>query len=234
MTTAQDLIKQAYQDIGVLGRGKAMSAFLAQSGLDSLNQMLGMWSNEPFMIPSRTSEDLTFTSSANSYTIGSGGDFDVTRPDEILDGYLRAGGTDYPIRIFTQGEYNDISYKATGNIPSAIYYEPSYPLGVIYLDCQPAVGHILHINSYKPLTSFAALTTAVSLPEGYEAAIRFNLALMLAPANGKTPSPIVVGFAQSSKDNIKTRRASQRVPVSEMPSQLSGGRRYNAVSDGYK
>jgi len=232
MATAQDLIKGAYRSIGVIGQGKTMSSFLAKNGLEALNQMLGMWSTQDFLIPARVSESLSIATAGHEFTIGTGGDFDTDRPEEIVDGYVSSGGTDYSLEVFTMGEYNDIRTKNVGIIPSRLWYEPSYPLGKIYLDGNIGIAYTLHIDSYKPLTSFPTLTTAVSLPAGYEEAIKFNLALRLAPENGKTPNQMIYSFAESGVNHLKTRRASQRTPVSKMPAGLSNRRGWNILSDG--
>ena len=203
MSTANDIIEAAYGHIGVIGQGKTMNAYLAQKGLKALNNMLSMWSTEPFLVISRTSDDYTVVTAATQFTIGSGGTINTVRPEQIVDGYIRIGGSDYPLDIFTMGEYNDIGYKSAGAYPSCLWYEPSYPLGVISFDSKVAAGHIIHIDSYKPFTAFAGLTTTVAFPAGYEEAMEFNLALRLAPANGKTPNQFVVGFAQQEKDKQK-------------------------------
>jgi hypothetical protein len=231
MATASDLIQDAYREIGVIGQGKTMSAYLGQAGLRKLNQMLGDWSTQPNMVVERVGEDLSIAASASSYTIGSGGDFNTTRPEEILDAYIRVGGTDYPLEVFSMQEYNDIPTKSQGAIPENIWYEPAYPMGTIYFDWKPSVGNTLHINSLKPLTSLSTLATSVSLPAGYELAIVNNLAILLAPANGKTPSQLTFKAAQDGIDHIKAVRARQRVPVSSMPAGLVSKRRYNILSD---
>jgi len=233
MATAQDLIKGAYRSIGVIGRGKTLSSFLGQQGLEALNQMLGMWSTQSFLIPSRTSEDIAIPSFAISFTIGTGGELNTTRPIEIVDGYISAGGTDYPLTIFTLGEFNDITYKNSGNLPGRMWYEPSYPLGKVFFDCKIDDAYTLHIESYKPLSSLATLSTSFSLPEGYEEAIKFNLALRLAPENGKNPSAIVVGLATEGVKMLKSVRGRQRIPMSKLDNMLSGNNRYNVINDGY-
>lgn len=234
MTTARQLIEQAYRDIGVIGRGKTMSSYLSQEGLSTLNQMLGMWSTEHFLVPSRSTDVHVFIASKSMYQIGPGGDIDTIRPEEVLDGFIRVSEIDYPLNIFTMGEYNDITYKGQGYIPSNIWYEPSYPLGAIYFDVSPAVDHELNINSYKPITEFEKLETDVSFPAGYEGTIRYNLALMLAPANGKTPNQMIHKFAATGIDNLKRVRAAQRAPISKLPNEILGHNNYNFISDQYR
>ena len=231
MTTANELIQDAYREIGVIGQGKTMSAYLGQAGLRMLNRMLGIWSTQPNLVVERVGEDLSITVSASSYTIGSGGDFNTTRPEEILDAYIRVGNTDYPLDIFTMQEYNDIPTKGQGAIPENIWYEPAYPLGTIYFDWKPSVDNTLHINSLKPLTSIATLATSFSLPEGYDDAIMYSLAVRLAPSNGKNPSQITYQNAVDGIDHIKSVRSRQRTPISGMPAGIVSKRRYNVLSD---
>ena len=61
----------------------------------------------------------------------------------------------------------------------------------------------LVLDSWKPLSTLAALTTSLSLPPGYERALRYALALELAPEYGRQVSEIVMAAAVESKAAIK-------------------------------
>ena len=61
----------------------------------------------------------------------------------------------------------------------------------------------LVLNSQKLITSFALSTDTVSLPTGFLRALKYNLALDLAPEYGKTPNAIIISVAQESKEVLK-------------------------------
>jgi hypothetical protein len=56
---------------------------------------------------------------------------------------------------------------------------------------------------WQPLAQFADLTTTVSFPPGYAEALRFNLAVRLAPEYGRPTPPEVAAIARTSKAKIK-------------------------------
>jgi hypothetical protein len=68
---------------------------------------------------------------------------------------------------------------------------------------KPSAANKVVLYSMKALTAFATADTAVSLPNGYLRALRYNLAIEMAPEFGREPSALVVTAAQESKEVIK-------------------------------
>jgi hypothetical protein len=76
---------------------------------------------------------------AQSYTVGTGGDFNVARPDRLEAAFVRQlipsgqNQIDFPLQILQAREdYNRIALKTMGTLPQVIFYDSAYPLGVIY------------------------------------------------------------------------------------------------------
>lgn len=189
--------------IGAVEPGEELTAAEAADGLELLNEMLESWSTEQLAVPHILQENFTLVAGTASYTIGSGATFNTTRPLDVLCGFIRYSSLDYPLRILTRQEYDQIPLKTTQFLPEALYYQPSVANGVITLYGVPDQAYTLYIDSMKQLQSFAGLTTAIVLPPGYKRAIRFNLAPELAPEYNRTPSERVLAIARESKANIK-------------------------------
>lgn len=224
-TTAHDLIRGAMRLIGAVDPGEELTASEASDGLEMLNEMLESWSNESLSVYQILQENFALSSGTASYTIGSGGTFNTTRPLDVLSGFIRDSGTDYPLRILTREEYNQIQVKTTQYQPEYLYYEPSVATGRIYLYGVPAKAYAvtdgLYIDSRKQLQSFTALTTSIVLPVGYKRAIRYNLALEIAPEYNRPVPEAVVAIARESKANLK--RLNSRTPKLSLDHlQLSG------------
>ena len=102
----------------------------------------------------------------------------------------------------------------------------------IYVYPAPDVIESLYIQSIKPATDPSLLTqdmlTAVSIPRNYHNALRFNLALDLAPHYGVQLNPIVIMRAQRTKSAIISLNAARRVQAAnlEVPKTRTG--LYNA------
>lgn len=204
MTTARTLIKRALQKNGVLTKGEAPSGDEASDALQTLNAMLGTWSNDSLLIYARLSESFVLTSGQSAYTIGSGGNFNTARPMQILSAYVRIGNIDYDLDIINGVAYDDITLKSLqSSIPSALYYDGNSPLGTITIYPVPTTG-TLYIRSEKQLSSFTTLDTDLDLPPGWDKAIVDNLSIELAPEYGQPVTEAMYMMATNSLGRIKT------------------------------
>jgi len=233
VTTAADLIKLSLSDLSRRGAGETPSDDDYADCLATLNAMLDSWSADGIVIPYHTVDTLTLAASASSYTIGSGATLDTARPVEIMTALIRRGGHDYPMGTMTRRQYDALADKTAEAIPGRYYFEPAYPLSTIYFESRPSVDDILEIASIKPLSAFATTATDISLPEGYERALRFNLAIDIAGMYGlgnKIPQTVVKG-AQDSLGKISKRNFINRIPTLEVDNALRAGSRYNINTD---
>lgn len=220
MATASAIIKRAMRLIGTLAAGETPSAAEQADALESLNAMLDAWRNESLAVYALRDETLTLTGAA-SYTIGPTGALNTTRPVKIEAAYQRVGTTDYPLRFASAIAWGKLAAKSTTKTSVAdwLYYEPSYPLGNLWLYPTPTTG-VLHLTTWTPLASFAA-SDDVALPPGYQEALTYHLAIRLAPEYGRTVTPEVAALSRSTKEGIQ--RANFRPPL--MANGLGGGRR---------
>ncbi len=207
MATANDLIRRAMLLIGNIGKGESPDPDEAADGLVSLNAMLDSWSNESLSVYQTLQENFPLTGGTRTYTIGSGGVFNTTRPIRLTNAFIRqtTSNIDTTLKIMrTSDSYDKISLKISqSSFPDHLYYDLAYPLGTIAVWPVPSISSTLFIDSYKQLQQFSTLTTALSLPNGYERAIVYNLAMEISAEYGATPSPVVMTIAMESKSAIK-------------------------------
>ena len=213
MTTALELITGAGRLIGIVRKSEPLTADEAMDGLAALNDMLASWSNDQLIIYSRTREYFTLTGGTSSYTIGSGQTFNATKPTHIVSAFIREGTTDYPLTIFTEEEFDLIGEKTTqSNLPRALVYNNGHPYGTITLWNVPDSANQLHLLSEKPLTEISSLSTTIDLPVGTKRAIRYNLAIEMAPEYEAEIPPAVVKIAGTSLGAIK-RQVNRKRPI---------------------
>lgn len=219
MATASAIIRRALRLIGALASGETLSASEQADGLEALNAMLDSWRTSSLAVYSLRDEVLTLTGAA-SYTIGTGGALNTTRPVKITSAYERIGTTDYPVKIASAAAWYELAAKSTtSDVAEWMYYESSYPLGTLYLWPQPTTG-VLHLVTWVPLTSYAAAND-VALPPGYQDAITYNLAVRIAPEYGRPVTPELAAIARDALSRLE--RVNFRTPV--MSTGLEGGRR---------
>lgn len=209
MTTARDIITKSLQKIGALVKSEPPSADEANDALDSLNALISSWSNDSLNIYARTWETFSLTG-AESYTIGTGGNFNTARPTNIVAAYLRSGTIDYPITVIDDEAYTSISYKGLQGIPEFLNYDNAYPLGRIRLYPLDNASYTLFLLTEKSVAGFATLDTEMSLPDGWERALIYNLALELAPEYNQKPDPYIVKIAGDSLGMIRQKVAQVR------------------------
>ena len=233
MSTPRTIIKAAHRSLGRIGRGRDLNADQAADGLELLNMILGMMNGENLLLPSRTTEELTYSTSAISYTIGSGGALDTVRPIQILDAFHRNGGIDYPLTIMSFRRWGDIADKTSSNTPERLYYEAEYPLGKIHYDYKPSTSDTLHLISMKMITAFTNLDTTIPLPPEYDAYLKSQLAIHLAPDYGMAVPQEVMYIAEKSEASIKRIAKANReeVLIADTGLLQGSGSGYNINTD---
>src|ERR1700680_1421543 len=138
MATALDLVTDALQGIGVYAPGETVSAADSALGLQRLNTMLDSWSNESLMTFATLEQSGLLIPGKYQYTIGVGGDFNMTRPLRILDSpgscyVLDSTGNRYNLQVVPRPRWNLIGniVQVSGNYPDTLFYDNQYPLGII-------------------------------------------------------------------------------------------------------
>lgn len=220
MATVRNLITRALRKSGVITKSETPDPDEISDALEECNSMLSSWSTEKMLCVSRTRESFPSTG-AQSYTIGSGGDFNTTRPVKIISAFARLGtNDDYPMVEITDKNYSLIQNKDTPGAPEFFNYDNGYPLGTLTMYPKPTASYTIYIYSEKAITAFTSLSQVVSLPEGWEDAIVYNLAVRLAPEYGQPVTNELAALAISTKSAIK-RAINRNRPLDYFPQKVS-------------
>ena len=132
------------------------------------------------------------------------------RPIAINSAFVRvatsASNLDYPVAVLNVESYEMIGLKTlNGPWPKALYYQPTQPLGNLFLWPSPAQGE-MHVFADMMLSRYASLYDDIVLPQGYSMALRWCLAERLMPMYGKnsaTQIQMIMAYAAQSKSNLK-------------------------------
>ena len=226
MTTANDLIEHAALKLGAKATGETLTADEANDSLDVLNSMLDAMAINGHLVYQIVQDSYTWAAAAASRTIGSSGNLNGTRPDRIESAYFRdSNNIDQTVDIIRdRATYDSLSSKSdTTTFPEILFYDTAYPLGTIYVYPVPSAELTLKLNHWQILQSFAALTTDLSLPRGYQWMIEHNLAVALSPVFSIAPSALVVAEANRSRSALA--RINHRPVTSRIEAPFVGGRR---------
>lgn len=205
--TVRQLITSSLRLIGVLASGETLPAADGADALSVLNDLLDAWRAERLTLFEQQRTENTLVGGTQRYTIGTGGAWNQQRPLWIdAAGALFPDGLEIPIKLYSRDEWAEQALKdLDSNIPEGIFYNPAFPLGEI--DVWPVPDDAtMKVVLYAPksgLTSVASLDTVISMPPGWAKALRYNLALDLAPEYGRQADPAVVATAIDAKATIK-------------------------------
>lgn len=237
-----DLINLALRKLRVLAPSETPTATEYADALIALNLMLDAWTADTCFIYSRTRTPFLLTSSQFVYTVGPTGNFVMTRPIRlesvglILDNSI-ANPLEVPVELLLYSdEYAGIVNKnLVATYPRKCWYNPTYPLGTIYLWPVPSGASIyLVLYTSNLLSQFAATSETIALPPGYANALVYNLAIELAEDYGVTPTENVEKLATNSKARVKADNAVKTIPLlgSDYPTRERG--RFNIILGDWK
>lgn len=217
-TTALALISRAFKLLNIYQPGETIPANDAQDALDLLNGLIGIWKLDALMAPVSLREVFPLVAGrggpATPYTIGDGGDFDTSRPPspQVITGAgLLLNASVPPVEIaravYTDDQWNGIAIKDLSNaLFTGIYYNATTVNGRGTLCLWPVPDTSLNslvLYRQQPLAAFVSLSAAYDLPEGYDLALTYNLARLLADPFGKTLSANALDLATSALARVR-------------------------------
>ena len=210
MATVNDILTQAMR----LNRQRNASSDRVDEALVAFNVMLKSWGD---IVDTPTKESFTLTTAAYSYTIGSSGDFDTTKPISLVSAYINdSDGTSYEVDIsMAPFNYDRIDDKDEAGRPNKLYYDANYSsnLGNIYFNLATESAETFYLTFYKGISTYTAITETIAQPTEWEEALVYNLAIRLAPEYGIKMNPLTIAMAQRKKMEIEVRNRIAPVAV---------------------
>lgn len=231
MVSAGGIIRLALQSIGKHASGEPVPGELQQDSFTVLNEMLDNWKTQRLLVPQLTRVEYTLAPGTSTLTIGPGGDIDMERPYAVRYAFIRdasAPSFDRPISVLTDDALANRVYKTnTEGYVREVYYTPGAALGTLTI---PSTGSSSTLVLYVliGLPRFSNVSTPYLLMPGYAKALRYNLAVQLAPFHGRQPSNFVYSEASSSIADIKRLNIRHRVLTNYFN---PGGGNYDIYSD---
>jgi hypothetical protein len=212
MPQAATLITDALGLLGVVDPVEAIESEDAALGLRVLNRAIDSANGEQAMLYTVDYVSFTLPASTTSRTIGPSGDIALARPNRVeTGGYASVGGVDYPIQVLTREQYAEVCLKALGSVaPHGVYYEPGLPNGRLYFWPVVSAATTIKLPIATKISTFAATTTSISMPEMLEDYLVNLLAIKLAPSYGRQVPQAVVFEAARLRRLIK--RANFQAP----------------------
>lgn len=238
MTTVSEVLTDAAQGLGFLGVGETLSAAFANRGLSTFNKMLDSWAGENLASYANLETTFPLVVGTSQYTIGSGGTVNATRPDNINQAFITdSNNLRYPLNVIPQDKWNGIGdLTITSQIPTTLFYNPQYPLGVINIFPVPLLNYNVTINSILQQNTFSSLAQTVSMPPGYLRAYTTNLSLEMISAgfpNMLNTQGLARLYENASEAKANIKRKNQKEVIANYDGAIvaHGYASYNVYSD---
>lgn len=212
IVTAQGICTRAMRYLGVARIGQAIQGNVMNEVYDVLKTMVDDWKTDSLNILVNLFPEFPLVAGVQSYTIGPGGDFDTTRPVWLTEASVVTYNNpsqplELPIDTLTVGQWQEVPVKTTQSaLPTAVYYEDTFPLGRLYFYPVPNVGYLtakIYIPTPALNDPFVTLTTQVNVPPSYKAALEYNLAVEAQSLFGRPLDPVIATKAAEKLGNVR-------------------------------
>lgn len=228
MTTAGDLIRSSMRLMGAVAAGETLTAEEAQDGLAVLNDLLDAWSVEGLMLYRSVRESFVLVAGKGAYTIGTGADFDTARPVRVDGVVVTDGGADASVRgPVADADWDRIVFKSLAySTPSLYRYDAAHPTATLHLWPVPSKALPITLTMAMQFARLTSISDVISYPPGYAKALRYALAMDLAPEFGIAVSPDIREAARQVIGRVKA--ANRRQPDAQFDAGLLAGPRFGS------
>lgn len=186
-TTLIELFKPALRIAGItMLPGIGPSTDQTGELIPAINRLVGMFNLDGLKIFNTSIDRYALTPLQSSYFIGPSGDFQAPRPNYIHGANVVITSASpelhLPIHMMTPAEWEAMTITELPMAwPIAMYNDGANPDSKLYLYGFPTNANDLELFTWQALKNdFTAISDAVYLPDGYEAAIVDSLALEVA------------------------------------------------------
>lgn len=244
VNTCQALLTNALVDGGIVGIDEDIEQPILNRAFTQANWLLAQWARKRWLVY-RIQDYSVVSTGALNYSVGLAANININpRPDRLEYAFLRFLNSppgnnlnvDIPLDIIQSHEdYSRIAVKNVGTLPWRIFYDPVWPVGVLYPWPVPQSGlYEVHVGFKVVLPRFAALQDKINFPPEYEAALNWCLARRFRVSYQMPADPTIDSLARDGLNVIQL--ANQAVGVLRMPSFLRNRNRaydYRGDSDSY-
>ena len=208
--TAFDLITRSLRLLGVVASDEQPTMSELSDALAVFQDMVDAWNADRLSIFTTSSQDFPFVIGQQAYTLGTGANFNMTRPAQIDSASVMvltnpAVPVEIPLQMYTVDEWQTkVPVKSVqSSFPQVCYDDGGFPNRTLSFWPIPNQANNVRIYSWQPLSSPATLQTTIAFPPGYAEAFRYNLSVRLAPEYGAVLRPEVASIAVDSLAKVK-------------------------------
>lgn len=207
-TNAVKVIDGALRVLGVLRSGDTSNSDTALQNdcLEALNFMLKNFQNYGMEQWTRETATLNLTPGKTSYSFAAS-NADITNiaiPERIAMAYVTPqANMDIEATGISMYDYWGLANKQASGLPNQVAYNFQNNSGTLYVWPVPPTGtnYTMTIIYHKPYDDFDSVTDIPDVPQRWFDALKYNLAVRLAPEFGKPVSKELMMLARETLEN---------------------------------
>lgn len=197
---AKEIVHQAAKVLGVLAPGQNLDAEELQDGLNALNSMLAQWAVSKLFVYKATDVIISLNSAQSVYEVGEGGDVEATFAQLSEKAELTINGC-----VAKTTMYRDTNDSKP--YTSKVKYSQGVGVWHFVIECTGATQ--LKIKTFSLPDGLEALDE-IEVPAVYLRALKYNLALEMAPEYQIQPDAMLLKNASASMRTLKRANATPR------------------------
>lgn len=198
--TANELIVDALELLGVKGEEEPLQAHELERGLKWINYLLKTWQVDGVMGWTLTEGTLALVQSDADYVFGSGGSF-TTVPVDIIDMRITRNSTDLQMTRMSREDYFAMPNKTTEGYPTQWFYDRQRDGGTLYVWPAPdSTGGTLKFTYRRRVMDMDASTDNFDIPQEWYLAMVSGLAALLIPVYGRSGTPRAQDIRQQAAE----------------------------------
>jgi hypothetical protein len=184
------IICGALRICGAIESGETPPADEYADALLALNALVKAWQVNGLHVWTQETIEVALVATQVQYVIGIGsGGTEVVRPLRMSEAKLVSNltGEQTPLVPMSRLDFANVPNTATPGPPRNFFYDPQIPFGSLYVYPAPVdTSQVLRATVQRPLQDFVSQGDTADLPIEWSSALRFALAVEMAPEYGLT------------------------------------------------
>lgn len=195
MPTKLELIQDALSHAGIFAPGEALPAADADSCSRNFDAFVDRLNARKSAIFAQSILRYPLAPGIQTRTIGPGGNFNTTRPQQITAANLifQPGSNEVrrPLDLWVEQQWSNLRYQNVNGPPLRMYQQTGFSVWTLYFYPIPDQAYDVELYVWQQLAIGTPLSSDISFPPGYQDMLTFNLAKRFCGLYDRPVSPFL-------------------------------------------
>lgn len=194
------VIDASLRVLGVLRSGDSSNGTQMETDAsEALNLMLKAWQNLGIQLWTRKQQTVAFTTGTSNTNFKTpGGGVNVATPLRVVSAYRKDTSSDVEMSSLSRDEYDRLSNKSSNGTPTQFFYDYRDTVGDFYIWPAPSANTNIVVTYHRPFDDMDSDADDLDFPQSWMDAVKWNLAVRLAPEFGRPLTQEIVALATNT------------------------------------